>query len=77
MHPSKNLYSNFVAKLNNMFFVMFFVYLIVVTILCILKDIFTLKSRVDYCTDQKRKVVLQLEQRHCMAVCKRCRGADG
>jgi hypothetical protein len=49
----------------------------VVTILCIRKEVFTLRSRVDDCTDQKRKVVLQLEQRHCTAVCTRCRGALG
>ena len=49
----------------------------VLTNLCIRKEIFTLRSRVDYCTDHKRKVVLQLEQKHCTAVCKRCRGAVG
>jgi hypothetical protein len=75
MQPSPNMNSNFVAELNNMFFVMFFLYLMVVTILCIRKEIFTLRSRVDYCTDQKRKVVLQLEQKYCTAICKRCRGA--
>jgi len=55
----------------------FFIYLMVLTNLCIRKEIFTLRSRVDYCTDHKRKVVLQLEQKHCTAVCKRCRGAVG
>jgi len=88
MQPSTNMISNFVAELNNTFFVIFiyiyiyiyiyiciYIYLMVVTILCIRKEIFTLRSRVDYCTDQKRNVVLQLEQKHFTAVCKRCSGA--
>ena len=78
MQPSTNMNSNFVAELSNTFFVTFFTrYLMVVTILCIRKEISTLRCRVDYCTDQKRKVVLQLEQKHCVAVCKCCLGAVG